>query len=317
MNPQILKNRISIVIPVFMSSGTLEELCQRISESISEEVSEYEVVLVDDGSPDDSWKIIEGIVARSSESLVKGIRLSRNFGQHNAILAGLDAAKYEFIIVMDADLQDRPEDIPRLLEEISKSDELQIVVASRVQRGDRFLKKLSSRFYWSVFSYLSGIDPVHNIGTFGIYKRNVIDSIRKMPESNFNIGLLALWGGFKRGSLEINRDFRSVGKSSYNLATLVRMALRNTVSFSNRLLSLILSLAVFISLGSFTLGSVVLVNNIFSPSDANGWASLISVIFFSTGLVMASIGVSGLYVGQILEETRNRPKYLISSVCSR
>jgi glycosyltransferase involved in cell wall biosynthesis len=292
-------------------------LCKRISESVSKEVSEFEIILVDDGSPDASWKVIEGIVAHTSQSHVTGIRLSRNFGQHNAILAGLDVAKHEFIIVMDADLQDRPEDIPRLLDEISKSDELQIVVASRAQRGDRFLKKLSSRLYWSIFSYLSGIDPVHNIGTFGIYRRNVIDSIRKMPESNFNIGLLALWGGFKRGSIEINRDFRSIGKSSYKFVTLVRMALRNTVSFSNRLLSLILGLAVVISLVSFTLGSIVLVNNTFSPSEANGWASLISVIFFSTGLVMASIGVSGLYVGQILVETRNRPKYLVSSVCSR
>jgi glycosyltransferase involved in cell wall biosynthesis len=306
------KPLVSVVIPVYRSEETLRELCVRIKNVFSSINFEYEIVLIDDSSPDKSWKLIEEMSKSANEFKVIGIQLSKNFGQHNAIFAGLKIATGDYVVVMDADLQDQPEDISKMLEYLESEDPFDLVFAIRGNRGDTFFKRKVSSMYWKVFSFLTGIRTEGNVGTFGAFRRVVIDAIVSLPEANRNFGLLALWVGFRTGYITVNRNSRKFGKSSYNFSALLKMAIANIVSYSNRLLSMVLIAALFISVTSVILGTSVIITSVSNPSEAAGWASLIAAVFFSTGLIMLAIGVSGLYIGQILNQARNRPSYIVS-----
>jgi dolichol-phosphate mannosyltransferase len=309
---QRTKPLVSVVIPVYQSEETLRELCVRIKNVFSSIDYEHEVIFIDDSSPDNSWKLIEEMSESADEFKVIGIQLSKNFGQHNAIFAGLKNANGDYIVVMDADLQDQPEDISKLLDCLESEDAFDLVFAIRGNRGDTFFKRKISSMYWRVFSFLTGIVTEGNVGTFGVFRRVVIDAIVSLPEANRNFGLLALWVGFRTGYITVNRNSRKFGKSSYNFAALLKMAIANIVSYSNRLLSMVLIVASFISVTSVVLGITVIINSATNPSEEVGWASLIAAVFFSTGLIMLAVGVSGLYIGQILNQTRNRPSYIIA-----
>jgi dolichol-phosphate mannosyltransferase len=301
-----------VVIPVYRSEETLRELSARIKKVFRSIDYECEVILIDDSSPDNSWKLIEEISESANDFKIIGIQLSKNFGQHNAIFAGLKNAKGDYIVVMDADLQDQPEDIPKMLDYLDSEDAFDLVFAIRGNREDTFFKRKISSVYWKVFSFLTGIVTEGSVGTFGAFRRVVIEAIVTLPEANKNFGLLALWVGFRTGYITVNRKSRKFGKSSYSIAALLKMAIANIVSYSNRLLSMVLIVALLISGTSVILGTSVIITAASNPSEEAGWASLIAAVFFSTGLTMLAIGVSGLYIGQILNQTRNRPSYIIA-----
>lgn len=165
--------KISVVSPIYKGENTVRELVKRITDSLKEVSNDYEIILVDDFGPDKSWDIIEEI--SNSNPNVKGVKLSRNFGQHYAITAGLDHTNGDWIVVLDCDLQDRPEEIPRLYQKVQEG--YHIVKASRKQRIDSFSKKMQSKIFYLILSYLTGTKHDSSVANFGIYKREVIDAI--------------------------------------------------------------------------------------------------------------------------------------------
>ena len=301
--------RFSIVIPCFASEKSLEELCLRLDKAIAPISLDYEIVLVDDGSPDRTWSVIQELAGRDSR--IRGIRLSRNFGQHHAITAGLDHARGDWVVVMDCDLQDRPEEIPRLYSKAAEGYDM--VIGLRTERQDSFFKKLGSRLFRVTFNYLTDSSLDQQAGNFGIYARKVVDSVVRLREQNRSFGLFANWVGFRRATIAITHAPRAHGKSSYTFARLFSLAMDSIVAHSNKLLRLSIALGFLLSGLSLLFALFLVARYVFWGLTVQGWTSLMVSIYFSAGLIIGSIGVVGLYIGKIFNEVKARPLYVIAS----
>ncbi len=298
---------ISVVVPVYGCAEGLEELCSRLEQVLSRLVEEFEVILVNDASPDDSWRIICGIAGHDARFV--GVRLSRNFGQHPAISAGLARARGEWTVVMDCDLQDRPEEIERLYNKALEGYEQ--VVAVRTNRQDSWFKRFTSRQYVALLSYLGEqkINPA--VGNFGIYHRCVIDVVTSLTEQGRTFGLLVLWAGFRRYELEVQHLARPFGSSSYSFRTLLRLGLHGVISHSDKPLRLTVKLGAYVATISLLLGLWLTGRYFVSGQSPQGWASIMVMLAMSSGVLLASIGMVGLYVGRIFDETKARPTYIV------
>ncbi len=299
---------ISIVVPVYHGELFLEELQQRVDVALnSMPETAYELILVNDASPDNSWAVIEKLCR--TDRRVKGLNLSRNFGQHYAITAGLNCCSGDWVVVMDCDLQDRPEEIPNLY---AKAEEgYDSVFACRVNRQDSWMKCLESRIFYAVFGYLTGTKLDASIANFGIYRRPVIQAILSMHDSIRFFPLMVNWVGFRKTTLAVQHAERKSGKSSYPLIKLFRLAGDNIIAFSEKPLKLclifglcIICLALVVFVIYFSLALVGYIK-------VAGYASLILSIWFLGGIQMAIIGLTGIYVGKIFNQVKERPCYVI------
>ncbi len=299
--------KISVVIPVFRSEESLTELAARLLRSIGSITDSFEVIFVEDGSPDNCWRAISDI--SKSDPRFIGVRLSRNFGQHPAIAAGLELSSGEWVVVMDCDLQDLPEEIPNLYNKALEGFEQ--VVGVRSNRKDPFLKKLSSRLYLRTLSRLVGVPINTSVGNFGIYSRRVINVITALGEQGRTFGLLALWTGFSRYELEVEHGARPYGESSYSLKALIRLAFLGIVNHSDKPLKLTLKFGAFLSTISILFGIWTSGRQIIWGQSPQGWASIAALVAFSTGVITGAIGVLGLYIGHIFSEVKNRPTFVV------
>lgn len=299
---------ISIVSPVYKAETIISELARRIVESISSVTSNFELILVCDGSPDDSWQEI--IKACHSDKRIKGINLTRNFGQDYAIEAGISAAQGEWVVVMDCDLQDDPFDIPNLYAKALEGYD--IVFALRKERKDSFLKKLSSKAFYSVFNYLTDTKQDSRIGNFGIFHSKVIHCMAQMHDSVRNFTTMIHWTGFSIGYVDISRERRFDGRSAYSLTKLFSYSKDIIVAFSNKPLTLMIKLGFLLSLISFFVGGYYFVQYMRGITDVNGYTSLIVSLWFLAGLIIMFMGVLGLYLGKIFDNTKQRPHFVIS-----
>jgi dolichol-phosphate mannosyltransferase len=298
---------ISVVSPVYRAENIVAELVRRLIVELSKITNDFEIILVEDCGPDYSWlKIVE---ETKKDQRVKGIKLSRNFGQHHAITAGLDASSGDWIIVMDCDLQDRPEEVPNLYNEAQKG--FDIVFARRAERQDRFIKRFTSKMFYKVFSYLSGIEQDGTIANFGIYSRKVINSINSMRESMRAFSPMARWVGFKKTAINVTHAERFEGNTSYNWNKLINLALDIAIAYSDKPLKLAIKLGFSISLFSL----LYAIYNVFAYMTGiitvNGYASIIVSIWFLSGLIIFILGIVGLYIGKTFEGMKQRPLYLI------
>lgn len=298
---------ISVVSPVYQAENIVAELVRRLVVELSKITNDFEIILVEDCGPDNSWlKVLE---ETKNDKRVKGIKLSRNFGQHHAITAGLDASSGDWIIVMDCDLQDRPEEVPNLYNEAQKG--FDIVFARRAERQDRFIKRFTSKMFYKVFSYLSGIEQDGTIANFGIYSRKVINSINSMRESMRAFSPMARWVGFKKTAINVTHAERFVGNTSYNWNKLINLALDIAIAYSDKPLKLAIKLGFSISLFSL----LYAIYNVFAYMTGiitvNGYASIIVSIWFLSGLIIFILGIVGLYIGKTFEGMKQRPLYLI------
>lgn len=300
---------ISVVVPVYRSPESLKELSSRLRNSLDSLVESFEVILVNDGSPDNSWEIIKEIAAEDSRFI--GLNLSRNFGQHPAISAGLRNTSGEWIVVMDCDLQDQPEEIANLYQKALEGFDQ--VLAVRKNRQDKFLKRLSSKVFMKVLSYLSGQKMNHQVGNFGIFHRKVIAAINSMPEQARTFTLLSKWVGFSRCELEVEHMPRQYGKTSYSFRQLLSLGLTSVISYSDKPLRMTVSIGFGISVLSLLSALYLVIRHFFWDVSVIGWTSLIVAISFMTGVLMATIGIVALYIGRIFEETKSRPLYFIAS----
>jgi dolichol-phosphate mannosyltransferase len=298
---------LSIVSPVFKAERIIPFLVDRIQKSLSNITDDYEIILVEDGSPDGSWNVISEL-CKTNEHL-KGIKLSRNFGQHPAIMAGLSHVKGDWVVVMDCDLQDQPEEIERLY--IKAMQGYDVVFAKRNNRQDGFPKKASSRLFSVVFNYLAGTKLDHGIANFGIYNKKVIRSVLSMGDYIKSFPLFVYFSGYNTTSILVEHSSRLSGKTSYSLTKLLTFAYNTILSFSNKPLKLFVRFGLTISLISMCLGVYTIYKYLNGEVAVMGYTSLMVSIWFLSGIVITVMGVVGIYVGKTFEQTKNRPPYII------
>lgn len=302
MNPHI-----SVVSPVYKAERIVPELVRRIFQSVSSITSNFEIILVCDGSPDNSWVEIDKCCR--NDTRVVGINLSRNFGQHNAITAGLKCSRGDWIIVLDCDLQDNPYEIPALYRKATEGYD--IVVTKRLLRKDGFFKRLSSTIFNKFYNFVSGLNIDKSISNFGIYSRAVIDEFNNMGEVARSFQSLISYLGFATAAIELPHSDRFEGKSSYSLKTLFQLGTDVIISNSNKPLKLAIGLG-----GIVTFISIVLIiyNFVlyFTRNVISGFSSTIISIWFIGGLNMLMLGVFGLYIDKIFNQVKNRPLFIIS-----
>ena len=298
---------ISIVSPVYRAEKILPILVSEINLVMERIGEDYEIILVDDRSPDNSWEVMK--VLSSQNSKIKSIRLSRNFGQHSAIFAGLTRAKGDWVVVMDCDMQDQPKEIAKLYKKALEGYD--IVLGQRENRKDKFLKKLSSKLFYKVFNYLSGGQFNNEIGNFGIYKKKVIDSILNINDYIKFFPLFINWVGFRNISIPIEHGEREEGKSSYSISRLLKLAFNVIISFSDKPLRLFINFGLGISILSFILGIYYLYLSITHKITQPGFSSLILSIWFLSGIIISCIGIVGVYLGKTFDQAKNRPTFII------
>lgn len=298
---------LSIVSPVYKAEKIIDELINRLATELPKITSDYEIILVDDCGPDDSWSKIEERCAKDSR--VKGIKLSRNFGQHHAITAGLDFSRGTWVVVMDCDLQDRPEEIQQLY--IKANEGFDMVFARRINRQDNYIKRMASKYFYLIFSYLSGIKQDGSVANFGIYNRKVINSINSLREPMRAFSPMARWVGFSKTNIDVVHGVRFEGKSSYNLSKLTNLALDIAISYSDKPLKLVIKTGFWISFLSLLYVAYALFAYFAGIIKVIGYTSLIVSIWFLAGLTIFILGVIGLYLGKTFEGVKNRPLYLV------
>jgi dolichol-phosphate mannosyltransferase len=268
----------------------------------------FELILVNDGSPDADWEQIRTLAA--TDPRVKGINLSRNFGQHHAITAGLDFARGDWVIVMDCDLQDRPEEIPRLYRKAIEGG-FDVVFGQRMTRQDPLFKVFLSRCFGLVINALSNLKIDPTIGNFSIASSQVIDSYRQLRESSRSFGLGILWCGYRVGYLPIEHGSRYAGQSAYSLGRSVNLALESITSLSNKPLRLAVQVGFSISLAAFLYGLYLILRFLFLAIPVAGWTSTMVSVYFLSGMILAFLGILGIYVGKVFDEVKGRPIYLV------
>lgn len=300
---------ISIVSPVYRAEKILSELYDRIKLSVETITDDFEIILVEDCGPDDSWKVIKELSL--NDNRVKGVKLSRNYGQHYAITCGLDLAKGEWVVVMDCDLQDQPEEIPALYSKALEG--FDVVLARRENRKDSYLKKISSRLFYRTLGYLTGSEVDESIANFGIYHRKVIDAVSELRESIRYFPTMIKWVGFNQTAITVEHASRAEGETSYNFKKLRNLAIDIMLAYSDKPIRLTIKAGFLVSLFAIVIGIFYLIKYVSGDIIVPGYASLIISIWFLCGLMITILGIVGLYVGKTFEGVKKRPIYLIDS----
>jgi len=298
---------ISIVSPVYRAEKILPILVSEINLVMERIGEDYEIILVDDRSPDNSWEVMK--VLSSQNPKIKSIRLSRNFGQHSAIFAGLTKTKGDWVVVMDCDMQDQPKEIAKLYKKALEGYD--IVLGQRENRKDKFLKKLTSRLFYKVFNYLSGANFDNNVANFGIYHQKTIKSILDMKDYVKFFSLFINWIGFKSVSIPIEHGEREEGKSTYSVGRLFKQAFNVIISFSDKPLRLFINFGLSISVLSFIVGIYYLYLALTGKIAQPGFSSLILSIWFLSGIIISCIGIVGVYLGKTFDQAKGRPTFII------
>jgi dolichol-phosphate mannosyltransferase len=285
----------------------LPELTNRLQLVFEKLDVNYEIILVNDASPDNSWSVIKELQAQNKNII--GINFSRNFGQHYSITAGLNQTNADWIVVMDCDLQDVPEEIIPLYHKTKEGFE--VVLAQRTERQDHFFKRFFSKMFYAILSYLSGIKYDPSIANFGIYNNKVIQEIINLPEKNKYFPTMVKWVGFNQVAIPVNHADRKYGETSYNFKKLFNLSLDIVLSYSDKPLRLAIKLGMLITFTSiiFTLYQMYRWYN--NEIEVLGYASIIISIWFLSGIIIFVFGVIGLYVGKIFENVKDRPTYII------
>lgn len=298
---------ISIVSPVYRAEKMLHKLVSEIQKVMGELNLSYEIILVDDRSPDNSWQVMSELSQQFPE--VKSIRLSRNFGQHPTIMAGLTFAKGEWIVVMDCDLQDQPKEIKKLYQKAIEGND--IVLAQRENRKDGFLKKLSSKLFSMVYGYLTDSKFDNSVANFGVYNRKVIAEVLAMKDYIKSFPLFVSWVGFKTTTAKVEHAERDSGTSSYSFSKLMSLAFNTVISFSNKPLKLFVKFGLIISICSFIVGIITIIRYFNGQITVVGYSSLIVSIWFLFGILITVIGVVGIYIGKIFDQSKGRTSFII------
>lgn len=300
---------ISIVSPVYKAEKIVYELVRQIEIEVVKITKNYEIILIEDCSPDNSWEAIQKIA--SSNSHIRAVRFSRNFGQHVAIKTGLKLSKGDCCIIMDCDLQDDPKYISNLVYKWKEGYD--IVYTKKHSRAHSKFKNISAILFNKLFNYLVENElnkTSNNVGSFSLISRKVIEAFNRYNDYQFHYLMVLRWLGFASSYIEIEHQKRFEGKSSYNFSKLVDHAIIGIVYQSDKLLKLSIYLG-FIFSGVSIISVLFVVIRYFISGFQSGWASLFVLISLSTGLLLISMGILGLYIGKMFEQVKQRPQYVI------
>lgn len=302
---------ISVVVPIYNDEEVIAELHRRLRPVMEQITADYELILVDDGSRDHSWqKMLE---VRQENEHVRAVRLSRNFGQQSAIAAGLSLTGKELIVLMDSDLQDRPEDIPVLINALLADKQATMAIAQWEERKDSRMKLAVSRLFQRVSNRITEIHTMPRLGIFRVMKKSVVMELRNFPERTATAVSLLYFIGHKYVAVPLKRDARFAGKSGYNLRKMLALTFARIFSFSMFPIRMVTYLGALLCIGSMiaALGLIIykLVGNV-----VTGWTSMMVLILFLFGLNFAFLGILGEYIGRIFLETKQRPNYIIEQV---
>jgi len=291
------------VIPLYQSEELLDELFLRLRKSLSVLNNwEYEIIVVDDGSYDATWMKITTL--HKTISNLKAVKFSRNFGQHNAIIAGLERCVGNWIIVMDCDLQDRPEEIPNLIKKTR--DGYDIVLAQRIARQDTLFKRQTSKLFYKTFAYISGLKFEPGVGNFGVYNKKVINALLQYKENFRPFPIIVKVIGFRRTAIEVQHGKRLKGKSNYNNFSLIKGAFNAIIYYSHRPIWLFLiiglgtvSFLLFLTLSVYFLAFQILVKD------------LVLILIVLMSILSLNASLIGVYVSRVFIESKNRPLFII------
>jgi dolichol-phosphate mannosyltransferase len=298
---------LSVVAPVYNEEGTIEKFCARVASAL--DGLPYELVLVDDGSSDGSQTKLEQLAA--ADAAIKVVYLSRNFGHQTALTAGLDHARGDAVVMLDADLQDPPELIPRMLDHWR--DGCDVVYAVREQRdGESAFKLATARWFYKLFDKLAAVELEHNSGDFRLLDRRALDALLSMRERNRFLRGMTVWVGYTQTAVPYRRDPRYAGETKYTLSKMVRFSLDAISSFSHRPLQMATLLGFIISIVAFIAIPVVVVLRILG-SYLPGFGSITIAVLLLGGIQLMAIGLIGEYVGRIYDEVKGRPLYLVKA----
>jgi glycosyltransferase involved in cell wall biosynthesis len=303
-----MENRkLSVVIPVFNEEKTIPELWARLDKVLSSSGMTAEVIFVDDGSSDRSADLLKQICAQDPRA--KLIRLSRNFGHQPALTAGIDHASGDAIVVMDGDLQDRPEAIPDFVREWNAG--AQVVYAVRTSRQENALMRVAFKAFYRLAARMSGIRLPPDAGIFGLLDRNVVNVLKSMPEHNRYFPGLRAYAGFKQAGIPVDRDARFAGSSQVRLGGLIRLALDAIFAFSYVPIRIATFVGLLVATGAFLFLLVIAFKKFISHAAILGWASTLGAVLLIGGFQLVMLGIVGEYIGRIYEEIKRRPYYVI------
>jgi dolichol-phosphate mannosyltransferase len=298
---------ISVVIPVYKAEKMLDELYTRLRDALETVSPHFEIVLVEDCGGDRSWEVIERLA--KADPRVVGLQFSRNFGQHYGITAGLDQCRGDWVVVMDCDLQDAPEEIPRLYHKAQEGYD--VVLALRGERQDPPLKRFTSWLFYRLFSYLADIDFSGDSGNFRIMSRQVVKNFNRMREQLRFFGGHVQWMGFPTTGLQVRHAERAEGKSTYTFSKLWKLAADTIIAYSDKPLRMAARLGMSMAAVSFGFGAFILIRSMVHSSPIPGWSSLIVSLYFIGGLIIGILGIMGVYLGKAFDETKKRPLYIV------
>ncbi|GAA3939527.1 glycosyltransferase family 2 protein [Hymenobacter algoricola] len=290
-------------------AAALPELHRRLTATLAAFAGTYQLILVNDHSPDGSWGQVQALAA--ADPRVLGLSFSRNFGQHAAITAGLDRAAGEWVVVMDCDLQDAPEEIPNLYA-YAQSQQLDVVFGRRANRQDTATKQWAGAAFHRVLTWLGGPRQDPATGNFGIFHQRVVAALGLMREPTRAFPLQVRWLGFRQGALDVEHAARTHGQSSYRVGQLIRLAFGVVLAYSDKPLRLLVKLGAGLVVGAL-LGAVWLAGWLWFEKDGTTFwlGALLLSLWLLGGLVLAGLGIVGLYVSRVFDGVKNRPLYVV------
>ena len=298
---------ISVIVPVYGCKECLYELYIRLCNVLEKISNDFEILYIDDGAPDNPWSFILELAGKDSR--LKGIRFSRNFGQHKAIAAGLEYSTGNWVVVMDCDLQDVPEELLKLHQKALEGYD--VVLGSRNNRKDIFLKKLMSQLFYRILGYLTETVQDSTIGNFGIYNRGVVNAICSMHDSFRYFPTMVRWVGFSQTQIEIVHAERKTGKTSYSFKKLLNLGLEVMLAFSDKPLRLTVKAGIGISVLAILYTFFVLIEYATGKITVLGYTSLVISIWLLSGIIIFTLGMVGLYIGKTFESVKGRPLYVV------
>jgi glycosyltransferase involved in cell wall biosynthesis len=299
---------LTIIIPVLNEGLLIDELIRRVKLNVGTLTQDYEILFIDDGSSDDTWSKIN--LHSLDDKRVKGIKFSRNFGHHFAITAGLNNSSGDWVIVMDGDLQDRPEVVPELYHKALEG--FDVVFVSRVNRPEKAYYRLLQKLFYFLLNIFSGLDFNSKQANFSIIKRKVVNAFNLFPEaSRFYVSTIK-WLGFKTSSITANHGERFLGKPSYTVRKRFKLAIDIILAFSNKPLRFIVYLGIILSAFSILLVLLILTVDNLALKQLNSELTLTLVLLLLGGVTLLALGIIGIYVGNIYTQVKQRPLYIIS-----
>lgn len=302
--------KISVVVPVYGCPAAVKPLTERVSATVKQITEDFEIILVNDACPKGSWAEVEK--ACDENPHVIGLELARNFGQICAITAGLDYCTGDWVVVMDCDLQDRPEGI---LDLYNKAQEgYDVVFARRKDRKDKASVKFLSKAFYKVYDYFTDGQYDNSICNFSISRSEVIKNYCKMREQNRAYTLFIKWIGYRQTAIDVEADIRYEGKSSYNLKRKLSMASKFITAQSNKPLMFSVTFGFIVAAIAFIYFIYMVISYFFKGTVPEGWTSIMASIYFLSGIILIAIGVLGIYIGYIFNEVKERPLYIVRTV---